>query len=95
MPEDLLQLLGKAVTCAILAKAGAQRSRVLGLLYKDERLHSLDHLPPFVCHSAVLTKMYKEQILRKDELSSFEDSLEAHQKAVHVPCVYHCCRSSV
>lgn len=32
LQEDLLELLGKAVTCAILGKAGQQRSRVLGLL---------------------------------------------------------------
>ena len=32
--EDLLQLLGKAVTCIILGKSGVQRSRVMGLLYK-------------------------------------------------------------
>ena len=31
--EDLLELLGKAVTCAVLSKAGPQRARVLGLLY--------------------------------------------------------------
>lgn len=34
LQEDLLELLGKAVTCAILGKAGQQRSRVLGLLIK-------------------------------------------------------------
>ena len=32
--DDLLELLGKAVTCAVLGKVGPQRSRVLGLLYK-------------------------------------------------------------
>lgn len=32
--DDLLELLGKAVTCAILGKAGQQRSRVLALLMK-------------------------------------------------------------
>jgi hypothetical protein len=32
--EDLMELLGKAVTCAVLGKSGPQRSRVLGLLYK-------------------------------------------------------------
>ncbi len=32
--DDLLELLGKAVTCAILGKAGQQRTRVLGLLYQ-------------------------------------------------------------
>ena len=35
--EDLMELLGKAVTCAVLGKAGPQRSRVLGLLYKVKR----------------------------------------------------------
>jgi hypothetical protein len=29
-----MELLGKAVTCAVLGKSGPQRSRVLGLLYK-------------------------------------------------------------
>lgn len=32
--EDLLEALGKAVTCAILAAAGPQRSRILATLYK-------------------------------------------------------------
>ena len=44
--EDLLELLGKAVTCAVLGKAGPQRSRVLGLLHKDERVLSLEQVPP-------------------------------------------------
>ena len=39
--EDLLELLGKAVTCAVLGKAGPQRSRVLGLLYKVTKYLSL------------------------------------------------------
>ena len=32
--EDLAELLKKSVTCALLASAGPQRSRVLGTLYK-------------------------------------------------------------
>ena len=32
--DDLLQLLGRAITCAVLGKAGPQRSRVLGMLFK-------------------------------------------------------------
>jgi hypothetical protein len=32
--EDLLEFLGRAITCAILGKAGPQRSRVLGMLFK-------------------------------------------------------------
>lgn len=42
--EDLLELLGKAVTCAILGNAGPQRSRILGTLSKDERVHNLEQL---------------------------------------------------
>mmetsp|Transcript_992 Transcript_992/g.1093 ORF Transcript_992/g.1093 Transcript_992/m.1093 type:complete len:405 (+) Transcript_992:155-1369(+) len=80
--EDLLELLGKAVTCAVLGKAGPQRSRVLGLLYKDERIRSLDQIPRFASHASVLTKMYTEQILRREELTAFESSLMPHQKAL-------------
>jgi len=79
--NELLELLGMAVTCAVLGKAGPPRSRVLGLLYKDERLHHLDHMPKYSSHSSVLTKMYTEQLLRRDELATFEGSLQAHQKA--------------
>ena len=32
--EELLLLLAKSVTCAILGKAGPQRSRILGTLHK-------------------------------------------------------------
>ena len=45
--DDLLQMLGKAATCANLAPSGPQRQRVLGLVYKDERLSQLDSLPEF------------------------------------------------
>ena len=42
----------------------------------------LDDLPAFASHSAILTKMYKEQILKYSELQAFEDSLMPHQKSV-------------
>lgn len=35
--EDLLHLLTKSMTCAILASAGPQRTRTLSLLYKVSR----------------------------------------------------------
>lgn len=74
-PDDLLALLDKAVTCAILASAGPQRSRVLGTLYKDERVKNSEHV-------AILEKMYMEQLIRRPELVQFDKSLLAHQKAV-------------
>jgi len=79
--NDLIELLGKAVTCTLLAKAGPQRSRFMGLLYKDERIQSLEQVPHMSSHAAVLAKMYTEQFLQVGELKAFEDSLMAHQKA--------------
>mmetsp|Transcript_99984 Transcript_99984/g.288664 ORF Transcript_99984/g.288664 Transcript_99984/m.288664 type:complete len:393 (+) Transcript_99984:213-1391(+) len=80
--EDLLAMLGRAATCAILAPSGPQRQRVLGHIYKDERLSQLDSLSQFETHSTILAKMYKNQILGKDELTKFEASLQPHQQAV-------------
>lgn len=74
-PEDLLELLTKGVMCAILASAGPQRTRLLGTLYKDERVKNSEHF-------AILEKMYMEQLIRRPELVQFEKSLLAHQKAV-------------
>mmetsp|Transcript_10313 Transcript_10313/g.14419 ORF Transcript_10313/g.14419 Transcript_10313/m.14419 type:complete len:286 (+) Transcript_10313:58-915(+) len=81
--DDLLRMLGMAATCAILAPSGPQRQRILGLVFKDERLSQLDAMPDFETHSAVLTKMYMNQVIRKDdELNKFEKSLAEHQKAM-------------
>ncbi|OEU09570.1 hypothetical protein FRACYDRAFT_271387 [Fragilariopsis cylindrus CCMP1102] len=80
--EDLLAMLGRAVTCAILAPSGPQRQRVLGHIYKDPRLNQLDSIPQFETHATILTKMYKSQILGKEELVKFESSLQPHQKAI-------------
>jgi len=81
--DDLLRMLGRAATCAILAPSGPQRQRILGMVFKDERLSQLDAIPKFETHSAVLTKMYMNQVLRKnDELRKFEESLEPHQNIV-------------
>ena len=55
---ELTQALLQAVTCAILAPAGPQRSRLLGTLYKDERSSRLPS-------HGVLEKMFMERLLRK------------------------------
>lgn len=80
--EDLLTMLGRAVTCAILAPSGPQRQRVLGHIFKDPRLNQLDTLSQFETHATILTKMFKSQILGKKELVKFEASLQPHQKAI-------------
>eukprot|EP01111_Echinosteliopsis_oligospora_P004221 TRINITY_DN1672_c0_g1_i1.p1 TRINITY_DN1672_c0_g1~~TRINITY_DN1672_c0_g1_i1.p1 ORF type:complete len:399 (+),score=139.35 TRINITY_DN1672_c0_g1_i1:55-1251(+) len=73
--NDRLMALQFAVTCAILAKAGPQRSRVLATLYKDERSSKLDIFP-------ILEKMYLERILRKQEVERFAQTLRPHQMAM-------------
>ena len=74
--DDLMELLAKAATCAILANAGAQRIRMLATLTKDERTKTLS------THWPVLNKMYNERLLKHGEVQAFEQSLQVHQKAV-------------
>lgn len=80
--DDLIQLLGRAVTCAILAPSGPQRQRVLQHLFSDSRLHQLDPLDDFSTHSTILKKMYHHQVIKPSELVKFESSLAEHQKAI-------------
>jgi COP9 signalosome complex subunit 4 len=69
------QALQFAVTCAILAKAGPQRSRMLATLYKDERSSKLEIY-------SILEKMYLERVLRKSDVEKFARTLKPHQMAV-------------
>ena len=80
--DDLLHMLGRAATCAVLAPSGPQRQRVLGHIFKDARLTQLDGLEEFATHSTILKKMFTHQVLRPAELLKFEASLAEHQKAI-------------
>jgi len=73
--DERLACLQLAVTCAILAKAGPQRSRQLATLYKDERSSKLEIYP-------ILGKMYLERVLRKHEVDKFAKTLRPHQMAI-------------
>lgn len=73
--QERLQALQFAVTCAILAKAGPQRSRILATLYKDERTSKIEIFQ-------ILEKMYLERILRKGEVERFAKTLRPHQMAM-------------
>lgn len=72
---DLLQLLKCSVTCAILAPAGPQRSRILTLLCKDERIRSVEHYD-------IVHKMFMERLIRASEVHKFEEYFSQHHKAV-------------
>ncbi|CEM32232.1 unnamed protein product [Vitrella brassicaformis CCMP3155] len=72
--EDLEKLLKNACTCAILAPAGPQRSRLLAILMKDDRVPKLESY-------GVLKKMFHERIIRGAEVAKFAETLMEHQKA--------------
>lgn len=61
--------LESAIVCVILAPAGPNRSRLLALMYKDERSSKLALYP-------ILEKMFLDRILRKTEVTSFVSFLE-------------------
>jgi len=72
--SDLLQSLENAVTCAILAPAGGNRTRVLAMLYRDERSRTLKNF-------RVLEKMHKNMLLPKKEQDGFAATLSDHHQA--------------
>lgn len=72
--EERAQALSAGVTCAVLAPAGPNRSRVLAALCRDERTAQLP------THT-ILTKMFLDRILRPAEIQGFEASLKPHQLA--------------
>jgi COP9 signalosome complex subunit 4 len=72
--EERRHMLSAAVTCAVLAPAGPNRSRILASLYRDER--SAD-LPTY----NILSKMFLDHILRSAEVKEFEGTLKPHQLA--------------
>lgn len=63
-----------AVTCAVLAPAGPNRSRMLASLCRDERTAQLSN-------GKILNKMFLDHILRPEEVKEFEASLKTHQLA--------------
>lgn len=81
--DDLLEFLGRAATCAILAPSSSQRQRILGLVFKDDRLSQLDLIPHFKTHASIVTKMYMNQIIIPgNDLTEFINSLADHQRAL-------------
>lgn len=71
----LLVLLHRsaAVTAAILAPAGPQRSRILSTLIRDDRTSALPQ-------STILTKVFLEHIVRPHEVDAFAEMVQPHQK---------------
>lgn len=72
--SDRLQALSAAITCAVLAPAGPQRSRTLARLYKDDRASSLEEF-------SILEKMFLDRLLNPAEVAAFSKKLAPHQLA--------------
>ncbi|KAF8351424.1 hypothetical protein F5887DRAFT_207262 [Amanita rubescens] len=72
--EERRHMLLAAVTCAVLAPAGPNRSRILASLYRDERTAELSTYN-------ILSKMFLDHILRPAEVKKFEATLKPHQLA--------------
>lgn len=66
------------MTCAVLAPAGPNRSRMLASLCRDERTAEL---PTY----NILLKMFHDRILRAAEIKDFEGTLKQHQLAKIAP----------
>lgn len=72
--SDRLMALSAAMTCAVLAPAGPQRSRTLARLYKDDRATSIEQF-------SILEKMFLDRLLNPDEVAAFSEKLAPHQLA--------------
>ncbi|KAA1466401.1 hypothetical protein DENSPDRAFT_831221 [Dentipellis sp. KUC8613] len=72
--DERRHILSASVTCAVLAPAGPNRSRILASLYRDERTAEL---PTY----NILSKMFLDHILRPAEVKEFEKTLKPHQLA--------------
>eukprot|EP00754_Rhynchopus_humris_P034423 Rhum_TRINITY_DN15752_c0_g1::Rhum_TRINITY_DN15752_c0_g1_i1::g.162015::m.162015/K12178/COPS4, CSN4; COP9 signalosome complex subunit 4 len=75
-PDEVRQALCNASVCATLSGAGPQRSRLLGMLVKDDRSAAV--LGPV--HS-VLVKMYLDRILRPEDVAELRPHLQRHHEA--------------
>ncbi|KAG8832913.1 hypothetical protein FRC17_000355 [Serendipita sp. 399] len=72
--EECNRALSAAITCAVLAPAGPNRSRMLASLYRDERSASMSNYN-------ILIKMFLDHIIRPAEVKTFEETLRPHQLA--------------
>ncbi|KAL9099643.1 MAG: hypothetical protein Q9163_004884 [Psora crenata] len=72
--EERLKTLSMAITCAVLAGAGPQRSRNLAKLYKDDRATQVQEF-------GILEKMFLDRLVSTEEAEKFAAGLSPHQLA--------------
>ncbi len=67
-PSDLQQLLQMALTCAILAPAGPQKSRIISIIHKDIRSQKLEFFD-------IIEKMFLGRVIKRPDVENFEEQL--------------------
>ena len=72
---ELLEALSKAVRCVVLAPAGPQRQRAMGMLYQDSRTSALSSFP-------ILEAMYMGRFVSQEVAAVFEKTLLNHHRKV-------------
>ena len=60
-PSELLVLLNMALTCAILAPAGPQKSRLIAIIHKDIRSPKLEHFD-------IVDKLFYGRVIKKPDV---------------------------
>jgi len=82
---DLLLMLVKASTCAILAPICNQRRRILGQIFEDERLLQEKNSNYFKDLIPILENICKNRIINRDnDLINFENSMPDHHKTIMI-----------
>ncbi|GMH50315.1 hypothetical protein TrRE_jg9457, partial [Triparma retinervis] len=74
-PPDLLLLLAKSCTTAVLGKSGPRRRKVLSLLACDARLVQLSSIPGCVAHSDIVLRMHRLELLGTTSTAAFAGTL--------------------
>jgi len=72
-PEEKFKCLSRCALCVILADAGPERSNVLAVMFKDDRIASVECYP-------FLKKIQQQHILRPADVEKFKGMLSEHQK---------------
>lgn len=75
--KDTIHALGFAIACAILAPAGPRRSRVLAVLYKDERARN-------TALSGLLQAIHMDHLLQVEQVKMLRALLRPHQVAAQI-----------
>ena len=67
--DQVEELIDCALKCTILAESGPRKSRLLAILYSDERIKSNQFYD-------LLAKMFVGEVIRKEHVQEFTKNLE-------------------